>query len=95
MIDQRKSLAILLAIGFRRRRLGTVLWLESMVLVAIGILLGGMSGLLAALPFTRGVEQSLPWGWLLFSAGGTVIAATIASLCAVLLMPVANRPLSE
>ena len=95
VIDQRNTLAILLAIGFRRRRLGTVLWLESMVLVAIGILLGGMSGLLAALPFTRGVEQSLPWGWLLFSAGGTVIAATIASLCAVLLMPVANRPLSE
>ncbi len=95
VIDQRKSLAILLAIGFRRRRLGTVLWLESMVLVALGLLLGGIGGLLAALPFTRGVEQSLPWGWLLFSAGGTVIAATIASLGAVLLMPIANRPLSE
>ncbi len=95
VIDRRNTLAILLAIGFRRRRLGTVLWLESMVLVALGILLGGMSGFLAALPFTRGVEQSLPWGWLLFSAGGTIIAATIASLCAVLWMPVANRPLSE
>ena len=95
VIDRRNTLAILLAIGFRRRRLGTVLWIESMILVALGILLGGMSGFLAALPFTRGAEQSLPWGWLLFSAGGTVSAATIASLCAVLWVPVANRPLSE
>ena len=95
VIDRRNTLAILLAIGFRRRRLGTVLWIESMILVALGILLGGMSGFLAALPFTRGAEQSLPWGWLLFSVGGTVIAATIASLCAVLWVPVANRPLSE
>ena len=95
VIDRRNTLAILLAIGFRRRRLGTVLWIESMILVALGILLGGMSGFLAALPFTRGAEQSLPWGWLLFSVGGTVIAATIASLCAVLWVPVANRPLGE
>ena len=95
VIDRRNTLAILLAIGFRRSRLATVLWLESMVLVAFGLLLGGTGGFLAALLSTRGVEQSLPWGWLLFSAGGTVIAATIASLCAVLWMPVTNRPLSE
>jgi hypothetical protein len=31
----------------------------------------------------------------LFSAGGTFVAATIASLCAGLWLPVANRPLSE
>lgn len=95
VFERRNTLAILLAMGFRRRRLGAVLWLESMILVALGVLLGGMSGFLAAIPFTRGAEQSLPWGWLLFSAGGTFVAATIASLCAGLWLPVANRPLSE
>ena len=49
---------------------------------------------LAAIPFTR-AEQSLPWGWLLLSAGGTFVAATIASLWAVMWLPVSNRPLSE
>ena len=95
VFERRNTLAILLAMGFRRRRLGMVLWLESMILVALGILLGGMSGFLATIPFTRGAEQSLPWGWLLLSAGGTFVAATIASLCAGLWVPVANRPLSE
>ena len=95
VFERRNTLAILLAMGFRRRRLGTVLWLESMILVGLGIFLGGMSGFLAAIPFTRGAEQSLPWGWLLLSAGGTFVAATIASLCAGLWLPVANRPLSE
>ena len=95
VFERRNTLAILLAMGFRRRRLGTVLWLESMILVGLGIFLGGMSGFLAAIPFTRGAEQSLPWGWLLLSAGGTFVAATIASLCAGLWLPVANRPLGE
>jgi hypothetical protein len=95
VFERRNTLAILLAMGFRRRRLGMVLWLESMILIALGILLGGMSGFLAAIPFTRGAEQSLPWGWLLFSAGGTFVAGTIVSLTAGLWLPVANRPLSE
>ncbi|MGB0654940.1 MAG: FtsX-like permease family protein [Pirellulales bacterium] len=95
LLERRNTLAILLAMGFRRRRLGTVLWLESMILVALGIFLGGMSGVLAATPFTRGAEQSLPWGWLVLSAGGTFVVASIASLSAGLWLPVANRPLSD
>ena len=72
-----------------------LLWCESMLLVAVGISVGGIGGFLAAIPFTRGAEQSLPWGWLLLSAGGTFVAATIASLWAVMWLPVSNRPLSE
>ena len=95
VFERRNSLAILLAIGFRRRRLAMLLWCESMLLVALGISVGGIGGFLAAIPFTRGAEQSLPWGWLLLSAGGTFFAATIASLWAVMWLPVSNRPLSE
>ena len=95
VLERRNSLAILLALGFSQSRLGFMLWLESMALVLTGIVTGGASGFLAAFPFIHSAEQVLPWGWLLVSAGGTVVAATIASLCLVLCMPVANLPMSE
>jgi len=95
VLERRNSLAILLALGFSQSRLGFMLWLESMALVLAGIVTGGASGFLAAFPFIHSAEQVLPWGWLLVSAGGTVVAATIASLCLVLCMPVANLPMSE
>jgi hypothetical protein len=66
-----------------------------MILVLIGIVIGGFGGFLAAFPFINSTEQVLPWGWLLVSAGGTLVAATIASLCVVLCMPVAKLPISE
>ncbi len=95
VLERRNSLAILLAIGFNQNRLGFVLWLESMILVVIGISIGGLSGLFAAFPFVNSADQVLPWGWVLMSAGGTLGAASIASLCVVLCMPVANLPVSE
>ena len=95
VLERRNTLAILLAIGFNQNRLGFVLWLESMILVLIGIVIGGFGGFLAAFPFINSTEQVLPWGWLLVSAGGTLVAATIASLCVVLCMPVAKLPVSE
>jgi hypothetical protein len=95
VLERRNSLAILLAIGFNQNRLGFILWFESMILVVIGIVVGGLSGFFAAFPFVNSAEQVLPWGWLLVSAGGTLGAATIVSLVVVLCMPVANLPVSE
>ena len=95
VLERRNSLAILLAIGFNQNRLGFVLWLESMILVVTGIAIGAFSGFFAAFPFINSAEQVLPWGWLFVSAGGTLGVATIANLCVVLWMPVANLPVSE
>ena len=45
VFERRNSLAILLAIGFRRRRLAILLWCESLLLVALGISVGNFEGM--------------------------------------------------
>jgi len=94
-IERRGSLAVLQAIGFRRRRLAAVLWLESLLPVAVGLAAGAGAGLLAAAPLLATSRRGLPWGMLGGTVLGTLLVASLAGLLAVWLMAIPRRPAEE
>lgn len=91
-IERRGSLAVLQAIGFTRGRLATVLWLESLLPVVVGLAVGAAGGLLAASPFLPTARQGLPWSVLGLSVGGTLLVGSTAGLLAAWLLPLPRRP---
>lgn len=91
-IERRGSLAVLQAIGFTRGRLATVLWLESLLPVVVGLAVGAAGGLLAASPFLQTARQGLPWSVLGLSVGGTLLVGSTAGLLAAWLLPLPRRP---
>jgi len=94
-IERRGSLAVLHAIGFTRRRLAAVLWLESLLPVIVGLVVGAGGGLLAAAPFLQTARQGIPWIVLAVSAGSTLLVASLTGLLAVWLLAIPRRPAEE
>ena len=81
IIERRGELATLRAFGFRRQLLSRMLFLESCFLLAIGMLIGIIAGLVAILG-SQGHLPSFPWVsltiTLLFIFGFGIIANAIA-----------------
>ena len=81
IIERRGELATLRAFGFRRQLLSRMLFLESCFLLAVGMLIGIVAGLVAILG-SQGHFPSFPWGsltiTLLFIFGFGIIANAIA-----------------
>jgi ABC-type lipoprotein release transport system permease subunit len=81
IFERRGELALLLALGFTRRALVRLLLMENGGLLAGGLLLGALSGALAAAPawlHNRGQVWSLLAACGLFGAAGAVILALLA-----------------
>ena len=81
IIERRGELATLRAFGFRRQLLSRMLFLESCFLLAVGMLIGIVAGLVTILDF-QGHLPSFPWLsltiTLLFIFGFGIIANAIA-----------------
>ena len=81
IIERRGELATLRAFGFRRQLLSRMLFLESCFLLAVGMLIGIVAGLVAILG-SQGHLPSFPWGsltiTLLLIFGFGIIANAVA-----------------
>ncbi len=74
VLERRGELALMQAVGFRRRRLGAmVLWEHGLLLIA-GLAVGTLSALVAVWPHLAGGAGSVPW---------SATAATLALVLAV------------
>ena len=74
VLERRGELALLRAVGFRRRKLGWLVFLEHSVLLIAGLGIGTTMALLAVLPFVFARSNTFPWASL---------AATLALVLAV------------
>jgi len=61
VIERRAELALLRAVGFRRRRLGALVLLETAVLLAAGLIVGTLAALIAVLPHLLTQQAHVPW----------------------------------
>jgi ABC-type lipoprotein release transport system permease subunit len=78
VFERRSELALLRAVGFRRRRLASLVLLEHAVLLLAGLGIGVLAALLAVLPQLTTRAASLPWA----SLSGTLLAVLALGLAA-------------
>ena len=79
--ERRGELALLQAIGFRRRRLGGLVLLENGVLLLAGLATGLLAAGVAVLPHLLGGQALIPWA----SLGGLLLLVLATGLVASLL----------
>ncbi|MGI9456527.1 MAG: FtsX-like permease family protein, partial [Aeoliella sp.] len=78
VIERRGELALLQAVGFRRRRIVLLVLIESLALLTLGLVLGSIAAVLALMPQLGIHQTTLPWqtiAWLLT----TILAAGLAT----------------
>ena len=80
VVERRREIALMRAVGFTTVRVARLILVENWVLLFWGILLGAGSALLAMLPHLRSTGADLPWPLL---AGTLAAVAIIGSLAAV------------
>ncbi|MCX7007548.1 MAG: ABC transporter permease [Kiritimatiellaeota bacterium] len=73
VLERRGELALLLALGFRRRALQRLVLAEHWLLIFLGLALGLGAAVLAVWPAWRAAENAVPWG-LLSGALGALAA---------------------
>jgi len=83
VIQRRGELALLRAAGFRRWTLGWLVTLENAVLLASGLVIGGVAAGAAVLPHFAAHRAEVPWLTLLGLAGLVLGAGLSAGLIAV------------
>ena len=64
VLERRAELALLSAVGFRRRALQSLVFSEHVLLLVSGLAVGAISALLAVLPALRSPGANVPWGSL-------------------------------
>jgi ABC-type antimicrobial peptide transport system permease subunit len=83
VLERRRELGLLSAIGYSPSNLRTMVMSEGLALVVGGLLLGAICALVAILPALRERAQSLPLGSLSLLLLAVVITGAAASLLAV------------
>lgn len=76
VVERRYELATLRAFGFRRRRLAWTVTAENAFVLVLGVALGTLSGLLAAVPRLVREGDTIPW----LSLAATLLAVLAAGL---------------
>ena len=74
IVERRSELAMMLALGLRRRQVVTLVTLENVVVVAMGLAIGAAAGLIAVAPHLAEARADVPWA---------SIALTLAAILAV------------
>jgi len=64
VLDRRRELAVMNALGFSRIALERLLFLEHAVLLVLGMCAGCTSALVAVLPRLIAADAAVPWAWL-------------------------------
>jgi putative ABC transport system permease protein len=82
VLERRGVLSLLSAVGFTGTRLRTVVVLETLLMVALGLAVGTLSGCLALVPAFAMGRAGVPVGWIACTWGLTLAAAVIAGFAA-------------
>lgn len=69
ILERRRELALLQAVGFRRRSLGRLVMWESGLLLVAGLACGIVAALVALLPHLLAGAASIPWAWVAWTLG--------------------------
>ncbi|HIE96650.1 MAG TPA: ABC transporter permease, partial [Fuerstia sp.] len=83
VVERRREIALMRAVGFTTFRVSRLVLYENCVLLLWGILLGAASALLAMLPHLRSTGADLPWQPLLVTLGGVAVVGSMAAMFAV------------
>ncbi len=83
ILERRRELALLQAVGFRRGSLGWLVLLESGLLLVAGLACGTIAALVSLLPHLLAGAASIPWVWMAGTLGLVLGAGLIAGLIAV------------
>ncbi len=83
VVERRREIALMRAVGFTKSRVSRLILSENSVLLLWGILLGSGSALLAMLPHLRSTGADLPWQPLLGTLLAVAIIGSLASVFAV------------
>jgi len=78
VLERRSELALLRAVGFRRRLLAALVLLENALLLVTGLACGLLAALVAVLPHLIGGGATIPWG----SLAGTLLVVLLVGLLA-------------
>jgi hypothetical protein len=92
-VEQRQQLALLRAVGFRRRDLARQVSAENALLLGLGLGTGSVAAALAILPALAERGGAVPVVWILALLAGVALAGLIATRLAV--ATVARMPLVE
>jgi ABC-type lipoprotein release transport system permease subunit len=83
VLERRRELALLRAVGYRPADLGVLVLAENLLLLVGGLFSGVLSALLAIAPALAGRGGTLPGGSLVLLLLGVLMAGLVASLAAV------------
>ncbi|MEZ6128056.1 MAG: FtsX-like permease family protein [Planctomycetaceae bacterium] len=83
VVERRREIALMRAVGFTTARVSKLILSENSVLLLWGILLGTGSALLAMLPHLRSTGADLPWQPLLLTLLAVAVIGSLASVFAV------------
>jgi ABC-type antimicrobial peptide transport system permease subunit len=83
VVERRGELALMRAIGFRRRRLASLVMLENLLLLFAGLGLGLLAAVLAVLPYWWLSEAGLPASSLLAMLVIVAVVGVFTSLASV------------
>lgn len=83
VVERRREIALMRAVGFTTLRVSRLILSENWVLLLWGILLGTGSALLAMLPHLRSTGADLPWQLLAITLVGVAAIGSLAAVFAV------------
>jgi ABC-type antimicrobial peptide transport system permease subunit len=83
VLERRGELALMRAVGFRRRRLAGMVLLENAALLVGGLATGIIAAVIAILPQLVGGTAGTPWLWLATTLAAVLIVGLIAGTLAV------------
>lgn len=82
IIERRGELALLAAVGFRRRSIAVIVLSEALALICTGVLIGALAAIVAVAPNAIINARNIPWGGLLITLAGIVLAGGLVSTAA-------------
>ena len=83
VVERRREIALMRAVGFTTFRVSRLILYENCVLLLWGILLGSASALLAMLPHLRSTGADLPWQPLVITLGAVAVVGSMSAMFAV------------
>jgi putative ABC transport system permease protein len=83
VLERRGELALMQAVGFRRRRLAEMVLLENALLLAAGLAIGVAAAMVAVLPHLFGGAAAIPWAMLALTLSLVLLVGLAAGLLAV------------
>ena len=92
VVERIGGLAVLRAVGFTLLRVRSLLALETLVSVGLGILAGTLAGGIAVWPALAGGTARLPLAWIAASGGLTLASAIVAGWLASARTAIPERP---